>query len=80
MKDKIVAGLLAILLGLLGIHWFYLNKSSKGVTYLLVTILGSLFSVFIIGFIPIFVIGVLSLIDGIQLLTMDDVKFNEIYN
>ena len=80
MKDKIVAGVLALILGTLGIHWFYLNQTSKGVTYLVVTIIGWIFSIIIIGLIPVFVIGVLSLIDGIKLLTMDDNTFNVTYN
>jgi TM2 domain-containing membrane protein YozV len=80
MKDKIVAGVLALILGTLGIHWFYLNQTSKGVTYLVVTIIGWIFSIIIIGLIPVFIIGVLSLIDGIKLLTMDDNTFNVTYN
>lgn len=35
IKSKIVAGILAILLGGLGIHKFYLGKVGSGIVYLL---------------------------------------------
>mgnify|MGYP002527944412 CR=1 FL=1 len=80
MKNKIVAGILALLLGGLGIHAFYLGENSKGITYLVATIIGWVTSIFFIGLIPCFIIGVLCLIDGIKLLTMTDEDFNAKYN
>jgi len=41
-KSKIVAGILAILFGWLGIHNFYLGRTSRGLTQLLVSILSLL--------------------------------------
>jgi TM2 domain-containing membrane protein YozV len=38
-KDRVAAGLLAILLGSLGIHFFYLNKVGWGIAFLLLTVL-----------------------------------------
>lgn len=38
-KNKIVAGILALLLGNLGIHNFYLGYTKKGLTQLLVSLL-----------------------------------------
>lgn len=35
MKNKLVAGILAILLGDLGVHKFYLGKIGMGILYLL---------------------------------------------
>lgn len=35
-KNKVVAGVLAILLGFFGIHWFYLGKPLRAIIYLLV--------------------------------------------
>jgi len=38
-KSRIAAGVLGILLGLLGIHNFYLGYTSRGLTQLLITVL-----------------------------------------
>ena len=38
-KSKVAAGVLAILLGALGIHNFYLGQTGKGVAQLLITVL-----------------------------------------
>ena len=35
-KNKVVAGVLAILLGFFGIHWFYLGKPIRAIIYLVV--------------------------------------------
>lgn len=59
-RSKIAAGLLAIFLGSLGIHNFYLGNTGKGVAQLLITLL-----TFGIGAI---VTGVWSLIEGILIL------------
>lgn len=40
-KNKVIAGLLALFLGTLGLHNFYLGYTTKGVVQLLLTILGS---------------------------------------
>ena len=64
MKDKLVAGLLAIFLGAYGIHHFYLGDTRKGVIYLLVTLLTAG-----IGGTVLEIIGI---IEGIKYLTMSD--------
>ena len=38
-KSRGIAGLLAILMGWCGLHYFYLNKTSAGVLFLLIAIL-----------------------------------------
>lgn len=43
-KNRIVVGLLALFLGTLGIHNFYLGHTSKGLTQLLVSTVGGLVS------------------------------------
>lgn len=64
MKDKKTAALLAIFLGTLGIHKFYLGENTFGVIFLLLLI--------------IFPLGtIISVIQGIILLTQSDEKFNE---
>lgn len=73
-KNKIVAGLLAILVGALGIHKFYLGLNQQGIIMLVGSLLGSL----LCGLGPI-VVGIISLIEGITYLTQTDQAFYEIY-
>lgn len=73
-KSKVVAGLLAIFLGMFGIHKFYLGYTDAGVTMLLVSILGSI--VVMVG--PV-VMGTIGLIEGIIYLTRPDEQFYETY-
>ncbi len=62
-KSKLAAGLLAIFLGSLGVHNFYLGYTGKAVTQLLLTIVGW---IIIIG--PI-ISGIWALVEGILILT-----------
>lgn len=62
-KSKLVAGLLGVFLGGLGIHNFYLGYTNRGVTQLLLTTVGSLL---IIG--PL-IASVWGFIEGIQIFT-----------
>jgi TM2 domain-containing membrane protein YozV len=66
MKNKIAAGVLALVLGVFGIHRFYLGQTGKGILY-------ALFFWFPITWIVAF-------FDGIIFLTMDDNEFNKKYN
>ena len=61
-KDKTTAGLLAIFLGGIGAHKFYLGKSGQGILYLL----------FCWTYIP----GILGLIEGIKYLTKNERDFH----
>ena len=65
-KNKIVAGILAIVLGSIGIHKFYLGDIKKGLIYFL----------FSWTFIP----AILGLIDGVRILTTNKRDFNHRYN
>jgi TM2 domain-containing membrane protein YozV len=73
-EKKIVAGILGILLGGLGIHKFILGYTKEGVIMLLVSILGTLF----FGLGPI-VMGIIGLIEGIIYLTKSDEEFVATY-
>lgn len=66
MKSRSTAILLAILLGGLGIHRFYLDQPGKGILYL----------IFCWTFIP----SIIALIDGIVWLSGSEESFNSIYN
>ncbi len=65
-KQKVVAGILGILLGGLGVHHFYLGSVGSGIICLLAScvMLGSL----------------IGLIEGIMLLIMSDEDFDKRYN
>jgi TM2 domain-containing membrane protein YozV len=66
MKNKVVAGVLALFLGGLGIHKFYLNKAGQGVLYLL----------FCWTLIP----AIIAFIEAIVYFTMSDKEFDFKYN
>ena len=63
-KSKMIAGLLAILLGALGIHNFYLGYTKKAVIQLVISLVGAL--LFGIGPIAMEIWGI---IEGIQIFT-----------
>lgn len=73
ISKRLVAALLAIFLGCLGVHKFYLGINKVGLIYLLVSILGSFL------LIPILVISVLGLIDSIKYLMCSDEEFERMY-
>ena len=68
-KSKIVAGLLALFLGNLGVHRFYLGNTKAGIINLVLFIL----------ILPIPILMLISLIEGIKYLTMSQEKFNQEY-
>ena len=70
-KEKLVAGLLGILLGSLGIHKFYLGYTKEGVIMILVSLLTC-------G-IGAFVMEIIGLIEGIMYLVKSDEEFQAIY-
>jgi TM2 domain-containing membrane protein YozV len=70
-KSRGVAGLLAILVGSLGIHYFYLGKTTAGIIFLLVSVL----SCGILAAIT----GIVSLIQGIMMFTMTEEAFEQKY-
>lgn len=73
-KSKVAAALLAFFLGGLGIHEFYLGKTGAGIAILLITLFTSWMIV------PMFIIGVICLIQGISYLCMSDEAFAEKYH
>lgn len=64
-KSRIVYGILAILLGWLGVHKFYLGQVGQGIGYLLLSC--------------IFLGGILGLITGIMALIKSDEEFHQKY-
>jgi TM2 domain-containing membrane protein YozV len=71
-KEKVIAGILGILLGGLGIHHFYLGSTTAGIILLAGTVVTCGFG----GIIT----GLVGLIEGVLLLIMDEGEFNARYN
>jgi pSer/pThr/pTyr-binding forkhead associated (FHA) protein len=65
-KERVTAALLALLLGGIGAHKFYLGKTAEGILYLLFSWTG----------IP----AIIALIEGIQYLSMTDEAFDYQFN
>lgn len=78
-KDKLVAGLLAIFVGGLGIHKFYLGYNTAGGIMLGLTLSGICFSFIIIGILWAWIPGAIALIEGIIYLTKSDADFQNTY-
>lgn len=70
-KNRGVAGILAILLGSFGVHFFYLGKNTAGIICLLLT----LFSCGVAGAL----LYIMGLIQGILMLTMSEEEFENRY-
>lgn len=73
-KSRVVACLLAIFLGSLGIHKFYLGYNQAGLIMLLITIFG----IFLFGIPGIFVY-IIAFIEAIIYITKSDQEFYQIY-
>lgn len=73
-KSKIAAGLLALFLGGLGIHKFYLGCNTAGIIMLVVFLFGFI----LLGF-PSLIIGVIALIEAVLYLIKSDEDFERIY-
>ncbi len=74
-KNKMAAGLLAIFLGGLGIHKFYLGYNKEGVIMLAVSLGGGLVTCGLASA----VIAIIALIEGVIYLTKSDQEFEQIY-
>lgn len=85
-QKKLVAGLLGIFLGSLGVHKFYLGNNGPGLIMLGCTlggwILGIIGSFIIVGaifFVVPWAMGILGLIEGVLYLTKSDADFQRDY-
>ena len=65
-KSRLAITLLSFFLGYLGIHRFYAGKVGSGILILLLTIFGGLTTFIVIGFIPLAIVAVWTLIDFIM--------------
>ena len=85
MKDvggdnkKILAGILAIILGSLGIHKFILGYQKEGFILLAVTLVGWVLTCVGVGIFLVWITGLIGLIEGIIYLTKSDEEFYNTY-
>jgi len=73
-KNKVVAGLLALFIGWLGIHKFYLGKKSAGIIMLVVSLLG-----FVLLGIPTMIIGLIAFVEAIIYFLKPVDEFQRLY-
>ncbi|MEE0845961.1 MAG: TM2 domain-containing protein [Eggerthellaceae bacterium] len=74
-KDHVAAGLLAIFLGVFGVHKFYLGYNTSGFIILAITILGSIFTIGLAAG----TMFVITVIEGIIYLSKSQSEFDAAY-
>lgn len=77
--SPLITVILSIFGGFLGLHQFYLGNNTKGITYLLFSIIGSFIAMwgFMIGFLFIIIVEIISVVEGISTLFLPTYKFEE---
>ncbi len=78
-NKKILAGILAILLGSLGVHKFILGYNKEGFILLGFSIVAYILVCFVIGAFLAWIPGIIGLIEGIIYLTKSDEEFYNTY-
>ena len=68
-KQKLVAGLLQIFLGTLGVGRFYTGHTGIAVTQLVLTVVGWFTAIFIVGIFLMVGVAIWAFVDGIMLLS-----------
>ncbi|MDD4924328.1 MAG: TM2 domain-containing protein [Dehalococcoidales bacterium] len=67
-KQKMIVALLAFLLGTVGVHRFYTGKIGTGIAMAVLTVIGWITSIFVVGYFIVMAIGLWALIDFIMIL------------
>lgn len=78
-SKRILTGVLAILLGHLGVHKFVLGYNNEGYLILIATVIGYATMCIFIGVFVLAVTTLVGLIEGIVYLTKTDAEFYEMY-
>jgi TM2 domain-containing membrane protein YozV len=74
-EKKMLAGILGILFGSLGVHKFILGYNTEGFILLGVTIASWVLTLLIIGFFGVLATSIIGIIEGIMYLTKSDQEF-----
>lgn len=78
-NKKVLAGVLAIVLGGLGVHKFILGYNKEGIILLSITLIGIVTTCLIIGVFILWIAPIIGLIEGIIYLTKSDAEFYQTY-
>ena len=78
-NKKLLAGILAIVFGQLGVHKFILGYQKEGIIMLVSTVIGYATMCFIIGSFIVMATAIIGLIEGIIYLTKTDEEFYNTY-
>jgi len=78
-NKKILAGILAIVLGSLGIHKFVLGYQKEGIILLAITLIGYVLTCVGVGVFIVWITMLIGLIEGIIYLTKSDEEFYNTY-
>lgn len=78
-SKRILAGILAIILGGFGVHKFVLGYTKEGLVLLGATLLSMLLMCLIIGAFLIYIPWIIGLVEGIIYLTKSDEEFVQTY-
>ena len=77
-KNKVTAGVLALLLGSLGIHKFYLGHTGPGLIFLLTNTIGFVLTPYFL-LLPNMALAIIAFAEGIIYLTKSDEEFEQTY-
>jgi len=78
-NKKMIAGILAIVLGAFGVHKFILGYNKEGIILLVASLIGVVTTCIIIGSFILMATGIVGLIEGIIYLTKSDEEFYQTY-
>jgi TM2 domain-containing membrane protein YozV len=78
-NKKIMAGILAIVLGAFGVHKFILGYQKEGIILLAISLVGIVLSCVGIGVFIVWITGLVGLVEGIIYLTKSDEEFYNTY-
>ena len=78
-NKRVLTGVLAIILGSLGVHKFVLGYNNEGFILLGLTVFSYLTMCFLIGAFLVWIPGVIGLVEGIIYLTKSDEEFYNTY-
>jgi len=78
-NKKILAGILAIVLGYFGVHKFILGYQKEGIILLAITLVGIVLSCIGVGVFIVWITGLIGLVEGIIYLTKSDEEFYNTY-